>query len=454
MSELAGGGVWSRIRSGYSEWILLGFTTLLLASVYFGTNTNLPPIMFLFGIFLLGYLDPRPGKGLSHFWPAAGISGAILLLAFFRSDFVEMVAHGMPIGKAYDTSTRYFQAPMLMWFTTWAMICAAWRLGEDNSRRVITWMGWLVLAVTALQFIDAAGNDGMRNAMNVSWFHGHRPEMVVVDASNLNCLLLMLFWPLAFWFMHRGWMAAVGAMAVTVLWASVTVDTNAHMLVLVLGAVVFFAAKYWPIAWTRRGILPERVAAALALFWVVIFPPVMIVLMRTGMAAVLHAKLPPSWSARIDIWSYSIERCLDKPWWGWGYESARRFAPAIPLHTHNLSLQAWLELGIPGLLLLGAFWFSVFWFIAPKGSSGFVRQEASGLVEIGAEPVVADMPVATVEQSARPYMLAAVTGYFLLNAISYGMWRDWLYCLGALMAMTGAMAIKAVKSDMKLRIKL
>jgi len=443
--------VWAKVKAHYGEAVLMLFFVMLMVTVYFGATTMVPPVMFLWGLLLLGYLDPRKGKPIRHFLPVMALSGIILLLAFFRSDFVEFIAHGMPVGQAYATSTRYFQAPMCMWFTTWAMICAAWALKEDNSRRVIILLSWMIIPLAFVMLCDAVSNVGLRNAMNRAWFHGLRPEMVVVDASNLNAVLLMLFWPLSFWLVHKRWFVAIGLIVVTVLWTSVTVDTNAHALCLIAGGVVFAIARYWPNGWTRRGFLPEHEMAGLAVLWILAFPIIILILMRTGQAAPLAAHLPASWGARIDIWSTAVGHSLEKPFWGWGYEASRRFAPAIPLHTHDMSLQAWLELGIPGLLLLAAFWFSVFWFIAPMDSRYHARQAQDEMVEIGqvADAATVDLPV---EQRARPYMLAGAACYFLLNALSYGMWRAWLYCLGALMVVVACMAIKAVKADGKLQI--
>ncbi len=447
----AGGAsaIWTRIKDHYAEAALLLFFVTLLITVYFGATTILPPVMFLGGLLLLGYLDPRKGKPIRHFLPVAGLSGIILLVAFFRSDFVEMVARGVPVGQAYATSTRYFQAPMAMWFTTWAMICAAWALKEDNSRRVILVVAVLMTALAAVMLCDAVSNVGLRNAMNRQYFGGLRPEMVVVDASNLNCVLLMLFWPLSFWLVHKRWYVPTGLMALTVLWTSVTVDTNAHALSLVAGAVVFAIARYWPNTWTRKGFLPEHEMAGLAVLWILAFPIVILILMRTGLAATLPSHLPASWGARVEIWSTAVGHSLEKPFWGWGYEASRRFAPAIPLHTHDMSLQAWLELGMPGLLLLAAFWFCIFWFIAPMDSRYHARRADGEMVEIGQVASAIELPV---EQRARPYMLAGAACYFLLNALSYGMWRAWLYCLGALMVVVAVMAIKAVKADGKLQI--
>lgn len=453
MSNAGGAAaVWNKVRAHYGEAVLMLFFATLTITVYFGATTILPPVMFLGGLLLLGYLDPRKGKPIRRFLPVAGLSAAILLLAFFRSDFAELIAGGMPVDKAYATSTRYFQAPMVMWFTTWAMVCAAWALKDDNSRRVTFLIAVLMIVLSLVMLIDAVGNVGVRNWVNRAWFGGHRPEMVVVDASNLNAVLLMLFWPLSFWLVHKRWFVAIGLMVVTVLWTSVTVDTNAHALCLIAGGVVFAIARYWPNDWARRGFLPEHEMAGLAVLWILAFPIIILILMRTGQAAPLAAHLPASWGARIDIWSTAVGHSLEKPFWGWGYEASRRFAPAIPLHTHDMSLQAWLELGIPGLLLLAGFWFCVFWFIAPMDSRYHARQGQNEMVEIGhvaEETAAVDLPV---EQRARPYMLAGAACYFLLNALSYGMWRAWLYCLGALMVVVACMAIKAVKADGKLQI--
>jgi len=108
-------------------------------------------------------------------------------------------------------------------------------------------------------------------------------------------------------------------------------------------------------------------------------------------------------------------------------------------------------LGIPGLLLVAATWFCIFWFIAPKGATE-VSPKAGEFIELSA--VAEDDAVATAEQKARPYMLAAATAYFTLNVLSYGLWKAWLISLAAMMLVVAILVIKAVKEDGKLRLQL
>jgi O-antigen ligase len=436
------------LRAGYTEGVMLLFVTVLFGTIYFGATTNLPPLMFLAGLLCIGCFNPM-SRTAQAFWPVMGVTAAILVLGFLRSDFVAMVLSGKGIGEAWHLSTRYFRAPMVMWVTTWALIFATCNLGGHHAWRILTWTGWLALALFAVQAVDAIGNDGLRNWMNVHWFGHERPEMVIVDASNLNTFLLMLTWPLIFWFAQKNRNAAIILMVVTVLWASVTVDTNAQAVTFIASALVFAIARSWPAVWSRHGVLPERVMAVAAVLLVLLFPLIILFLMRTGLAKPLHDHLPESWAARIDIYTYAVSRSLEKPWLGWGYESARLFEPMIPDHTHNHSLQAWLELGIPGLLLLAGLWFCVFWFLAPKGSEAVAAQADDGLRALDELPVT-DLPQAlSVQQRARPYVLAAAANYFLLNAVSYGMWKQWLHCVAAMMLIIFVLAIKAIRFETK-----
>ena len=58
----------------------------------------------------------------------------------------------------------------------------------------------------------------------------------------------------------------------------------------------------------------------------------------------------------------AAEWALERPWFGWGYDSSadfpnrgiapwRDYPTVIPLHPHNAALQIWLEMGLVGVLL-------------------------------------------------------------------------------------------------------
>jgi O-antigen ligase len=440
---------WQKFRAGYAEGVLVNFFLLFTIFAYFAPSGVIPAAMFIAGLCTLGYLSLKKGAAIHSFWPVAGLTLAMLLLAVVRSDFAALLLQGKSLGEAYWTSTRYFQAPLISWFTTWAFICVAWRLSDSRSQRVTVFVSWIFIGLVAIQLMDCIGNLALRNGMNQRFFGNARPEMLIVESSNLNLVLLMLFWPLACFAAERRWLAGIIAAAVTIVLGGFVVDSNAHIVVLAVSAIAFFAARYWPQGLTRRHILPERVAAVVAGVVVLGFPLLIQWLVQTGLAAQIHDRVPRSWAHRIEIWTYAVERSLEQPWWGWGYEATRHFEPIIPLHPHNMSLQAWLELGIPGLLMLAAMWSSIFWFMAPKGAAN-VRQER--FVELSA--VAESSSVDTAEQQARPYMLAAATAYFTLNTLSYGIWKAWLISLGAMMLVVAILAIKAVKQDRKLPLQL
>jgi exopolysaccharide production protein ExoQ len=64
---------------------------------------------------------------------------------------------------------------------------------------------------------------------------------------------------------------------------------------------------------------------------------------------------------RLLIWFFVGERIAEKPLSGWGLDTARAIPggnewirpgqPWLPLHPHNVPLQLWLELGVPGAVL-------------------------------------------------------------------------------------------------------
>ena len=66
---------------------------------------------------------------------------------------------------------------------------------------------------------------------------------------------------------------------------------------------------------------------------------------------------------RLHVWQYAADRILDRPLFGWGFDSSNRMPNmgvepfegakrVIPSHPHNAALQIWLELGLVGTLIV------------------------------------------------------------------------------------------------------
>ena len=189
-----------------------------------------------------------------------------------------------------------------------------------------------------------------------------------------------------------------------------------------IGVVAGFAA--YGLVWLAgpRGARGLAVAAALLLL---LTPPLLGAALSRGPDI---SALQPSASHRVLIWDFTLARIAERPWLGWGMESARaipggrdlipaadlaRFglsgqsawfagvrAQRLPLHTHNAALQIWLELGAVGAVLAAVLVLVLGWRATSPGAAGAFA--------------------------------AAVT----VGSLSYGIWQGWWLCLLAMLALT------------------
>jgi exopolysaccharide production protein ExoQ len=133
---------------------------------------------------------------------------------------------------------------------------------------------------------------------------------------------------------------------------------------------------------------------------------------------------------RLAIWDFSSERLLAHPIIGWGLGTSRslgaedlvqvsdapellaRAVEALPLHPHSALLQAWLELGIVGALLLATL------FLFPLISTS---RYLKGRFE-------------------RSAVLAIVAATFINAQLSFGIWQGWwLTCIALIAVLTTAL---------------
>ena len=161
-------------------------------------------------------------------------------------------------------------------------------------------------------------------------------------------------------------------------------------------------------------LMPWLIGGTVALFvaTVPILPPLTVktvdadaITARTHNVSIAH---------RIIIWRFSAERIADKPFAGWGMNAARAmpggkekvllipepnpiYGERLPLHTHNAPLQWWLELGIPGAVLMTGLWLLA--------------------LTRAARAFPARMP--------RAIAVSAFTAAFVIANLSYGAWQAW-----------------------------
>ena len=141
--------------------------------------------------------------------------------------------------------------------------------------------------------------------------------------------------------------------------------------------------------------------------------------------------MPRSVYHRLAMWSFATEKIDEKPWLGWGFGASRhipqedrRLAPnmeIMPLHPHNLALQARLELGLPGSLILAGLVFSVFYRLATFTNDGWI----SG------------------------FAMAPAAGWLFVANVSYGMWQSWWIALAFLLAIFMKFALASTQRSVE-----
>jgi O-antigen ligase len=113
----------------------------------------------------------------------------------------------------------------------------------------------------------------------------------------------------------------------------------------------------------------------------------------------------------VSYWSYAVERIAERPLAGWGLDASRAFSPHIQLHPHNGALQVWLELGLPGAVLLALVW-------------------AQNYRRLGREG----------RRLVAPATAGSAAVYLFFGLVSFGVWQEWWLALGALVAVIAALA--------------
>jgi len=215
--------------------------------------------------------------------------------------------------------------------------------------------------------------------------------------SRGGIVLALFVWPIFAavrpWY-GRGALPLVAVAAAVALWLQ---PTDATVIAGAVGAGVFLMARRWPSATARCG----RVAVVVLL----LVPPLVAALLPGILDAADLEAMPRSYRHRVEIWVYALERIVERPVFGWGFDASRElmgtgegavFADApMSLHTHNITLQAWLELGFGGVVLVVAL-----------GHAVWRRAAALG-------------------PDLAPAALAGFAAWLVFAEISRGAWQTW-----------------------------
>ena len=234
--------------------------------------------------------------------------------------------------------------------------------------------------------------------------------------------MLLLAWHLAArsWrWLPRRWVALAGLVAVA--GAAMAMSEHDTSVLAIAAAIAVLALTRW---------LPRTGIMLVAAGWLIATLAVAPITDWAFRSAELHKAswLPHTAQQRIILWGYTAQQVAKRPLLGVGADSTKpldaRRGPKVETpagfsyqwrtgpHGHNIFLQTWYELGLPGALLLCAF----------------------GLLLLRA--------IARLDDVARPVMAAAFVSATITAAFTWGLWQPWF--LGAF-TLSGLLCLLALE---------
>lgn len=218
-------------------------------------------------------------------------------------------------------------------------------------------------------------------------------------------LLALMVWPvLLTW--RRLPLAVLVATVVAIALLAASVGFATGTLALVAGTVS--ALLVWK--WRQGG---SRLIAGLLVLGILTAPLLPLTVLDPERISRTEGWIPTYDLPRLYIWAFAAEHVMDRPLLGWGMNASRNmpggeerivdhirdvvFGEVMPLHPHNFALQAWLELGLIGALLVAGI--------------------TARLIVLGAAPARS----AAAAAAATGLTVTALTQF----ALSYGAWQSW-----------------------------
>ena len=327
--------------------------------------------------------------GASLFWSPARpwLKAASLVSAIEHVSLLEL-------GLLAVLATLAVRAALALEPTSARLPAAAWR--------------WSILGLAVVLAVESAEGGRLYGALARLLQPDETADLVRIYTARGGYVLAVLMWPWLCALPGRArWLAPAPLLAVTAV--SWFLHEAAPLAGLAAGAAAFalvFAAG-------ARGV--AVLGGAQAIYWLGA-PWAVRLADRAFDFDRLSGTIKASWSVRLGIWRFAADRVAEHPWRGWGMDAARAFGDAIPLHTHDGALQVWLELGLPGVVLVTALWL------------GLLRR-------VGATP----------DRLQRAAAAGAMSAYLAIGAVSFGVWQPWWLAVGVLAALGWIVTMRAYR---------
>ncbi len=278
------------------------------------------------------------------------------------------------------------------------LIITARTLTARTARGALTWMGGALLVLAAVLLAEGVSGAFLFQSVQPIIGATVRPDRAMRSVNQGGYVLATLFWPAIVGFYRGGRPILAQALALASGVTLVLLHVAAPALAFA-ASIMVFALVYWGGRLAVQGLMALAVGLSLATPWLLRG------LAEGGIFHSIRPQLPPSWAARVDIWTFTAARMSEKPLFGWGLDASRIFKGQIPLHPHDAPLQLWFELGVPGAILGALAWAFVFGQFA-KAADRCRLFAAAGS--------------------------ATASVCFIVGAFSFSIWQEWWFCLCAL----------------------
>nr|WP_255500745.1 O-antigen ligase family protein [Caulobacter sp. 17J80-11] len=267
----------------------------------------------------------------------------------------------------------------------------------ERAARVLT-VGAVALGVVLL--VEGVSGAALYRAFALAIGEADRPDLMQRHAAQSGYVLALMYWPAAAFLLRERQKRMLVVLTAGVVVPAILLHAAAPVLALVLSTAAFVLVR----STGRAGATALAIAAGL---FVAVAPLLVHLADLAGLTGSAKVGAPASWAARLDIWTFAAERVSERPFLGWGLDASRTFRPYLILHPHDAAIQIWLELGAVGAALVSLLWVWIF--------------RASG-------------DVLPADRTMCGAACAAAIVYFVIGALSFGVWQEWWVALGALTA--------------------
>lgn len=373
--------------AAWCGWVLAG-TFALTPLLAWLAPLGFAPLVALAGLLTLPAIHLRRDD-----WSSAA---ALLVLLGWALLSARWSPYAPPDLEGNTALKLALQAPLY-----WAAVCAARRASPASRLWALRMLAWGMGVLGIILCIEAVTGASLYQFLKtvIGDAEADRWDLAQRNVGNGGFVLALLWAPAGLAALRVGgpvWLAGFLLAALAVLTFSFGPDAP------LIAALAGIAAALAVIRWARGA--PRVLGVAAALF-VLVAPWLVLASREAGLLQAAQAAAPQSWADRIGYWGHAASWTAADPILGWGLDASRMFSPGIRLHPHDAALQVWMELGLVGALAAAIFWGMTF---------ARISRPRPGLIA-GAQA-------------------AAAMAYFVIGAVSFGVWQEWWLALGALAA--------------------